>query len=190
MKPANRVLQAIPCIETARLFLRPFSSADLENYTQHIFADAEVMRYLPKRDLTPRARAERMLTVFAEHWSLYGFGVWAVTDKVTGHFIGHCGLGHVPEAGEVEVLYALGRAYWGRGLATEAARASVRFGFATAKLARLIALAVSENIGSRRVIEHLGFEYKKDAHYFGLDLVYYILQREHFRLDDSFFLVR
>jgi RimJ/RimL family protein N-acetyltransferase len=74
MKPANRVLQAIPCIETARLFLRPFSSADLENYTQHIFADAEVMRYLPKRDLTPRARAERMLTVFAEHCMVLACG--------------------------------------------------------------------------------------------------------------------
>jgi ribosomal-protein-alanine N-acetyltransferase len=189
MKQANSVPQSIPCIETARLFLRPFTSADLENYTQHIFADAEVMRYLPQRDLTPRARAERTLTVFAEHWSLYSFGVWAVTDKVTGNFIGHCGLGQVPEAGEVEVLYSLGRTYWGRGLATEAARASVRFGFATVKLARLIALAVPENIGSRRVMEHLGFEYEKDAHYFGLDLVTYTLQREHFRYDDSLFLV-
>jgi ribosomal-protein-alanine N-acetyltransferase len=190
MKQANSILQSIPCIETARLFLRPFSSADLENYTQHIFADAEVMRYLPKRDLTPRERAERTLTVFAEHWLLYGFGVWAVTDKVTGHFIGHCGLGQVPEAGEVEVLYSLGRAYWGRGLATEAARASVRFGFSTAKLTRLIALAVPENIASRRVMEHLGFEYEKDAHYFGLDLAYYTLQREHFRYDNSLFFVR
>jgi RimJ/RimL family protein N-acetyltransferase len=190
MKQANGVPRSIPCIETARLFLRPFTSADLENYTQHIFADAGVMRYLPKRDLTSRARAERTLTVFAEHWSQYGFGVWAVTDKVTGNFIGHCGLGHVPEAGEVEVLYSLGRIYWGHGLATEAARASVRFGFATVKLARLIALAVPENIGSRRVMEHLGFEYEKDAHYFGLDLVTYALQREHFRYDDSPFLVR
>ena len=190
MKQARNVPQSIPCIETARLFLRPFTSADLENYAQHIFADAEVMRYLPKRDLTPRARAERTLTVFAEHWSQYGFGVWVVTDKVTGHFIGHCGLGHVPEAGEVEVLYSLGRTYWGQGLATEAARASVRFGFATVKLARLIALAVPENIGSRRVMEHLGFEYEKDAHYFGLDLVTYTLQREDFRYDDSLFLVR
>jgi len=190
MKPLSRQPQSIPCLETARLFLRPFTSADLENYTQHIFADPEVMRYLSRRDLIPRVRAERTLTIFAEHWSQYDFGVWAVTDKVTGNFIGHCGLGHVPEAGEVEVLYSLGRMYWGQGLATEAARASVRFGFSTVKLARLIALAVPENTGSRRVMEHLGFEYEKDAHYFGLDLVTYMLQREHFRYDDSLFLVR
>jgi ribosomal-protein-alanine N-acetyltransferase len=190
MKQVNSVPQSNPCIETDRLFLRPFTNADLENYTQHIFADAEVMRYLPKRDLTPHARAERTLAVFAEHWAHYGFGVWAVTDKVTGNFMGHCGLGQVPEAGEVEVLYSLGKAYWGRGIATEAARASVRFGFATTKLARLIALAVPENIGSRRVMEHLGFEYEKDAHYFGLDLEYYTLQRERFRSNDSLFLMR
>lgn len=180
----------IPTVETARLLLRPFASTDLEDYTQHIFADAEVMRYLPKRDLAPRERAERTLTVFAEHWSQHGFGAWAVTDKTTGNFIGHCGLGPVPEAGEVEVLYSLGRAYWGQGLATEAARASVRFGFETVNLARLIALAVPANIASRRVMEHLGFEYEKEAQYFGLDLVYYTLQPDQFHPDDSLFLVR
>jgi len=179
----------IPSIETARLLLRPFVAEDLDDYSRLIFADAEVMRYLPKRDLAPRARAERTLTIFTEHWSLYGFGVWAVTDKVTGDFLGHCGLGHVPEAGEIEVLYALGRTYWGRGIASEAARASVRFGFETAQLTRLIALAVPANIGSRRVMEHLGFEYEKDAHFFGLDLAYYTLPRERFRSDDSLYLV-
>ncbi len=95
----------------------------------------------------------------------------------------------MPEAGEVEVLYALRKDRWGQGLATEAARASVRFGFEYANLTRLIALAVPENIASRRVMEHLGFEYEKDAHYFGLDLVYYVLPREHFHADDSFSLV-
>jgi hypothetical protein len=49
----------IPRIETARLLLRPFTVADLDDYTQLIFADAEVMCYLPKRDLALRERAER-----------------------------------------------------------------------------------------------------------------------------------
>jgi ribosomal-protein-alanine N-acetyltransferase len=191
MKKTSPMLPSIiPTVETPRLVLRPFAEEDLDDYTRLIFADAEVMRYLPKRDLAPRARAERTLAIFAEHWSLYGFGVWAVTDKVSGNFIGHCGLGHVPEAGEVEVLYSLGKSYWGRGLATEAVRASVRFGFETAQLTHLIALAVPENIGSRRVMEHLGFVYEKDAHYFGLDLAYYTLLREHFHSDDALFLVR
>lgn len=183
-------MRNIPSIETARLLLRPLTPSDLDDYTRLIFADAEVMRYLPKRDLAPRERAARTLMVFAEHWSQHGLGAWAVTDKVTGEFMGHCGLGPVPEAGEIEVLYSLGRIYWGQGIATEAARASVRFGFEHANLARLVAFAVPDNIGSRRVMEHLDFVYEKEAHYFGLDLVQYALAREHFRLDDSIFMLR
>jgi RimJ/RimL family protein N-acetyltransferase len=177
----DEALAGIPSVETTRLLLRPFTAEDLEDYARLIFADAEVMRYLPQRDLAPHERAARTLTVFAEHWAQHGFGAWAVTDKITGNFMGHCGLGPVPEAGEVEVLYSLGQAYWGRGIATEAARASVRFGFETANLARLIALAVPENIASRRVMEHLGFVHEKDTHYFGLDLVQYALERERFQ---------
>ena len=178
----------IPRLETARLLLRPLAAADLDDYAQHIFADAEVMRYLPKRDLSPRSRAERTIAVFDDHWSQRGYGVWAVADKRTGQFIGHCGLGYVHEAGEVEVLYALRQTHWGQGLATEAARASARFGFEHAGFARLIALAVPENIASRRVTEHLGFQHEKDAHYFGLDLVCCVLPRERFRPDNPFFL--
>jgi len=186
----DEALDSIPRLETARLVLRPLAAADLDDYTRHIFVDDEVMRYLPKRDLTPGERAERTIAAFAEHWSQRGYGVWAVTDKLTGQFIGHCGLNFVPEAGEVEVLYALRKDRWGQGFATEAAQASARFGLEYAGLARLIALAVPANIASRRVMEHLGFQYEKDAHYFGLDLAYYVLPRERFHSDDSLFLVQ
>jgi RimJ/RimL family protein N-acetyltransferase len=64
----------IPTIETTRLVLRPFAAADLDDYTRLIFADAEVMRYLPKRDLAPRGRAGRTIAVFTEYWPQYGLG--------------------------------------------------------------------------------------------------------------------
>jgi RimJ/RimL family protein N-acetyltransferase len=63
---------------------------------------------------------------------------------------------------------------------SSAAQASVCFGFGHANLARLIALAVPENIASRRVMEHLGFAYESDARYFGLDRVCYALERDRF----------
>lgn len=182
--------RAVPQIETARLRLRSFTAADRDAYTQHIFADADVMRFLPKREIAPHERAARTIVFFDDHWSQRGYGVWAVTDKHTGHFIGHCGLGDVPEAGEVEIMYALRRSHWGQGIATEAARASVRFAFKQTPVTRLVAFAVPENIGSRRVMEHLGFEYEKDAHYFGLDLVQYALHRGRFHADDSVFLIK
>src|SRR5512134_2720765 len=93
----------IPTVETQRLLLRPFAAGDLDDYTQQIFADVEVMRYLPKRHLPPPERAERTISILTERWAEYRFGVWAVTDKATGEFMGHCGLGPVPEAGEIEV---------------------------------------------------------------------------------------
>ena len=185
MKDETR--DGIPCVETARLMLRPLTNADLDDYARLIFADDEVMRYLPKRELPPHERADRAIAVFNDHWSQRGYGVWAVTDKMTGEFIGHCGLNFVTEAGEVEVLYALRKDRWGLGIATEAALASVRFGFEQVNLARLIALAVPENIASRRVMEHLGFTFEKETHHFGIDLACYALHHEQFHSDDSFF---
>ena len=124
------VNEACPAYQSKRRGFAAATHQQLIWKTIHslIFADAEVMRYLPKRDLAPRERAERTIAFFNDHWSRCGYGVWAVTDKITGEFIGHCGLNFVPEAEEVEVLYALRKDHWGQGIATEAARASVRFG--------------------------------------------------------------
>lgn len=149
----------VPQLETARLVLRPFAAADLDAWARRIFADPEVIRYLPRRDISPRERAGRAMQYFDEHWAQYGYGLWAVTDKADGQFIGHAGLNYLQDTGEVEVDYALARAYWGRGIATEAARASVRFGFESAKLERIIGLVVPENIAARRVLEHVGLRY-------------------------------
>jgi len=189
-KESPRPPSAIPAVETTRLLLRPFTSEDLADYTRLIFADADVMRYLPTRASTPRERAERTITFFNDQWRQRGYSAWAVTDKVTGQFMGHCGLNYLAEIDEVEVLYALAKPYWRQGFATEAARASVRFGFEQANLTRLIALAVPENIASRRVMEHLGFVYEKDTHHFGLDLAQYALPCEQFHGVASLFLVR
>jgi len=167
-------------LDTLRLRLRPFTANDLEDYTRLIFADAEVIRYLPSRDLPPVERARRALTYFEDHWVQRNFGVWAVTDKVDGRLIGHCGLNHLEENGEVEVMYALAKADWGRGIATEAADASLRFGFEELKLETIIGLAMHANIASRRVLEHIGLTYEREVHYWGVDLMVYATTLEQF----------
>lgn len=169
----------IETLETERLILREFRAEDLETYARRIFADSEVMRYLPKRDALPEERAQRTMDFFMAHWTRFPYGPWAVVEKSGGELIGHCGLNFIAEIGETEVLYAYGRDFWGKGYATEAARASVEYGFRHAGLERIIALAVPENIASRRVMEHCGLVYERDAHLFGLDLVYYALNRSH-----------
>ncbi len=169
-------------METPRLVLREFIDSDLDAYAECIFADAEVMRYLPRREKLPRERAQQTMEFFNDHHLEYGFGPWVVIEKATGELMGHCGLRYIADIDETEVLYAFGRKFWGKGYATEAAQASVDFGFREILLERIVALAVPENIASRRVMEHCGLHYEKEIQLFGLDLVYYALNRAEWSL--------
>jgi RimJ/RimL family protein N-acetyltransferase len=164
-------------VETARLLLRPFTEADRDALAG-LYADPEVTRFLPQSSRTPEERAARTIAFFNEHWEAHGFGVWAVVERASGAVIGQCGLNHLPEPVEIEVLYALAKSAWGKGIATEAAAASVQYGFMQAGLDRIIALAVPENTASRRVMEKIGLHYECDTHLFGLDLAQYAVERK------------
>lgn len=172
----------IVTLETERLRLRAFEPADLGSYAARIFGDPAVMKYLPARgDALPIERAQRTMDFFNAEWTKTSYGPWAVERAAEGELIGHCGLRYIGEVGETEVLYAFGRAYWGQGYATEAARASVAFGFDEMKLDRIIALAVPENVGSRKVMEKCGLKYEKETELFGLHCVYYALNRNDYK---------
>ncbi len=189
-RPQVVIVMTFPEIETERLLLRQLREDDLDLYHTRIFGDPDVMRYLPAGKPVPRERTQAMMARFKEHWEQHQFGVWAVVDKSQDELIGHCGLQWLTETPEVEVLYALAKPYWGHGLATEAARASVRFGFEQVKLDRIIALAMPANLGSRRVMEHIGLKYEKDARFFNLDVVYYAIQRDAFHVDSHIYRLR
>lgn len=183
----------MPELETERLLLRQVTIDDIEEWAKSIFADPDAMRYMPKRDMMPHARAERAMNNFNRYWTQHGLGAWVVTDKKTGQFLGSCYL-EPPEdsgTGDVELGYDLAKAFWGRGITTEAARAVVRYSFENTKLERIIAIVVPENIGSWRVLEHIGFVYERSTQAYGWDeLRYYAIQREQFRPGNSFYRVR
>jgi ribosomal-protein-alanine N-acetyltransferase len=166
---------------TERLVLRRYTREDLDAWHRQIFDDPEVMRYLPGGHPIPREQLEGAHERGAKHWKDHGYGVWVVCDRATGQLIGHCGLRFLDEVAETEVLYGLGRRYWGRGLATEAARAAVEFGFGQAGLLRIVAFSVPANIASRKVMEHLGMRLEAETHLFGLDLVRYAIRPDEFR---------
>ena len=178
-----------PRIETQRLRLRPPRETDLDNWAVTVFGDPEVVRYMPKRDMTPRVRAERAKAVYDGLWEKHGFGGWLITQKMTGALVGHCELEYLEETDEVELGYALGRAHWGKGVATEAARAAVRLGFEAAGLSRIMAVVVPENVASYRVLEHIGFAYEETARYYDLEVVYYSITPGQFQHEDSLFRV-
>jgi RimJ/RimL family protein N-acetyltransferase len=166
---------AIATIETERLLLRAYSPRllpaptpnDVAVWAACIFADPEVMRYYPRRDLTPSARAARARDRYHALWeqgNVDGWG-WVMTHKGHGPLIGHCGIGSVAGENTGEIEYALAQPYWGQGLATEAALAMVRFGFEHTSWDRMVAAIVPGNGASRRVLEHLGFVYEQDVNY-------------------------
>jgi RimJ/RimL family protein N-acetyltransferase len=103
-----------------------------------------------------------------------------VCHPETGELIGHCGLRFLEEIDETELLYAIARPHWNKGLVTEAARASLAFEFERGGLDRIIALAVPENVASVRGMEKVGMHPDGEADLFGLHLVRYTIGAESF----------
>lgn len=100
----------------------------------------------------------------AWHWEEHRFGWWMVFDRRSRAFVGRGGLRHldIEGVGEVEVGYALARSWWGRGLATELARAAVHVGACTLGLPRLVGITLTTNHASRRVLEKAGLTHERD----------------------------
>lgn len=168
---------AIPEVETERVLLRGVREDDLDAYHARVFADPDVMRYLPGGVSLPRERLDRLVERSHDHWRAYGYGTWVACDRASGELLGHCGLRFLEEIGETELLYAIARRWWGRGLVTEAARASVEFGFERGGLDRIAAFAVPENLASRRVMEKLGMTFEGEREIFDLHCVEYAISR-------------
>lgn len=170
----------IPVIESNRLTMRGFKPDDLDRLAS-ILSDPEVMRYMPGGQPYSRERAEANLKFILRHWEKHGYGWWAVIHNAGARLIGWCGLTYVDELDETEVAYLFDRPYWNQGIGTEAAHASLRYGFEELELDRIIALAHTQNIASQRVMEKNGMVYEQELHLWGLDLVKYAITREAFR---------
>lgn len=105
--------------------MRPLQFFNLDPLAA-IWSDPEVTRFLPNRGVTiPKENTEKSLTSFIEHWKNQGYGIWAIVEDASSRMSGYCGLRHLDELNEVEVLYGLAKAYWGRGIATQAAKAAI-----------------------------------------------------------------
>jgi ribosomal-protein-alanine N-acetyltransferase len=172
----------MPAITTEHLRLRMLRPADLDDYHATIYGDKDVMVYMPGGKPRPRQQVQAVIDEFLNHWEQHGFGLWAVEWREDGSFVGHCGLMRLAGSEEVELAYALAKPYWGKGLATEAARATLRFGFEVVQLPEILALAVPDNIGSRRVMEKLGMQFDGlQSRYHDAELALYRIKRHEFQ---------
>lgn len=149
-------------LETERLALRRLLPEDLDALYA-LYRDPEIRHYFPEGVLSLEATQEELEYFLNGHPKYPELGLWATIRKGTGAFIGRCGLLPWTLEGryEVEVAFLLDKAYWGRGLATEAAGAIAAYAFETLGLERLVCLIDEENIASQRVAERIGMSFER-----------------------------
>jgi RimJ/RimL family protein N-acetyltransferase len=147
--------------------LRPFTMADVDNLAD-LDADPDVMRFITGGRATPHDTIkDKLLPAFlASYRRSEGYGCWAAIEKPTGAFLGWfrfepCGGG---PPGEIVLGYRLRRSAWGKGYATEGARALIAKGFAELGARRVIAQTMAVNLASRRVLEKAGLKLVRIFH--------------------------
>jgi ribosomal-protein-alanine N-acetyltransferase len=177
-------MRRVTAIDTARLRLRPYRNSDLDAL-HRLWTDPDVRRYLWDDKVIDRQLAgetmQASITCTAEH----GFGHWAVSAAGADALIGFCGLKFMDDTTEVELLYGFAPAYWGRGLASEAGHAMLRFGFEEIGCARIYAITDAPNTASAAVMRRLGMTFEKRFEHHGLDSVRYVMMREEFLPGDA-----
>jgi len=168
--------EEIPSLRTSRLFLRPLQPEDAE-VLQSIYQSEGVLRYFPNTIPPPLEKVQRFIRGQAEHWEKHGYGNWGVLPDGGQVIIGWAGLQYLPELDETEVGFLLDRPWWGRGYATEAAQASIKFGFDDFGLDHIIALVHPENLASHRVIDKCGLVYRETLPLWGIELKRYWIEK-------------
>lgn len=170
--------------ETTRLRYRMPGRHDLDAMMV-IVGDSDVMRYLgvkPGTILTTdeaKSTLERMIDFWTEH----GFGRWAVTSKEDDKLIGLCGFRVLDDT--PELFYVFAQSSWGKGLATEAARAILRYGFEELGFENIVAAVRPANIASINVITKIGMRYEKEISHYGINAVRYLITRDDYERDTS-----
>lgn len=168
-------------IETERLWLCEFIEDDAEAFYE-LNRDPEVTRYTGDLGAaTIEETRESLRTRPIAGYSKHGFGRLACVLKENGQIIGFAGLKYLDELKDVDIGYRLMKAYWGRGLASEAARAVLDDGFTRLGLKRVLGLVDPANIASVRILEKLGLRANGTAVCFGQTAVRYVIGMEEWK---------
>lgn len=170
--PPRRIL-----LETERLVLRRYERDDLDRLTR-LNADPEVMRYIGDGSLRDREQTRAGIARAQRIYDLYpGLGFWVAEEKPKRNFVGVFALIYIPKTVEVEVGYRLVKSAWGRGLATDGARALVRYGLFELGLDRVVGLTHQENDPSKQVLMKAGLQPRGTGHYYDKELCYFVAGR-------------
>jgi len=165
-----------PSFHTSHLTLRPLQPADAD-VLHRIYQSEGVLRYFPNPAPPPLEKVQRFISGQLAHWEKHSYGNWGVLPNGVKEIIGWAGLQYLPELDETEVGFLLDSPFWGKGYATEAAHASLNYGFEQFLLDHIIALVHPENLASRRVIQKCGMTYLETIQLWGIDLMRHRIER-------------
>jgi RimJ/RimL family protein N-acetyltransferase len=163
-------------LKTERLDLRPLVPEDSEAYAA-VRCHPAVAKWLPPVAGEPVEAVRGTIGRFAAAWQERRYAPWGVF--LDDRLIGHGGLNFVPEFDATEVLWALHPDAWGKGYATEVARAALAYGFGTLELDLIFAITLPDNIASQAVMKRLGLVYRRRVDYKSFtDIVWYDIDRK------------
>jgi RimJ/RimL family protein N-acetyltransferase len=163
----------VPHLQTERLTLREYRREDFVLFADHL-ANAESSAHLGSAD---RQTAWRIFASHAGLWLLHGAGWWSVEDRQTGQVVGSVGAFFREQSTVMELGWNTYRAFWGKGIANEAAAAMLDYAFEVRREPKVRALISSGNESSRRVAERLGMVYEMETELNGKPINSYMLER-------------
>jgi RimJ/RimL family protein N-acetyltransferase len=168
----------IPTLTTERLRLRGLRGSDYEDYAA-LYADPEVTRFIGQNGETwDRGRAWRHMAFIHGHWWLGGVGMWVVEEKASGSFAGMIGFAEPETWPGFELGGHLARCHWGKGYASEGARAAMAFAFDVLRKDHIISLVDPANHASIRVVERIGEQLEGGINHAGREMLVYGLDRD------------
>jgi RimJ/RimL family protein N-acetyltransferase len=167
-------------LETERLIIREHVLSDAPFFFT-LNSNYNVVKYTGDSSFKMIEEAEKIVQYVMNQYKENGYGRWLVTEKETGNPIGWCGLKFHTDTKETDIGYRLLESAWGKGYATESAKACIDYGFKHFNLNRIIGDAIKENTASINVFKKLGMTYLKDSLLDNIESVVYELKKENYK---------
>ncbi|MEO6189178.1 MAG: GNAT family N-acetyltransferase [Saprospiraceae bacterium] len=172
--------------ETKRLLLREITEDDIDGLFE-LDSNPEVHRFLGKQPIISKDQLKPIIAMIRQQYIDNGIGRWAIEDKLNGDFIGWTGLKFVTEEinhhiNYYDLGYRLIQKFWGKGIGTESALASVRYGFETINLNQIFGMCESGNVASKAILFKCNFQIANTFEYEGKEHCWFKIERPHWLL--------
>ena len=175
--------------ETERMILREILPTDVDGMYK-LDSDPEVHKYLGNKPVSNKAQTIDIINSIRQQYVDNGIGRWAIIDKNSNEFVGWTGLKFITEnINNHENFYDIGfrliKKYWGKGIATETAFASLDYAFNALEMKEIYAIAECENIGSNNILKKVGLKLIETFDLEGIKHNWYKIEKTNYRAKSS-----